>query len=120
MKNLKIALNKNPSDEDALKIMADKLIALKKYDEATNYFTRLREIDQDETRYIIALAELSKIRKDYLGAVNFYLEAYQVEPSRIELLESAGRYALQLKNKTKMNQKKNQEYLRDQFMFLKM
>lgn len=101
LKNLKIALNKNPSDEDALKIMADQLIALKKYDEATNYFTRLREIDQDETRYIIALAELSKIRKDYLSAVNFYLEAYQVEPSRIELLESAGRYALQLKNKTK-------------------
>ncbi len=101
MKNLKIALSKNPRDEDALKIMADQLIALKKYDEAISSFARLREIDGNETRYIIALAELSKIKKDYLSAVNFYMEAYQVEPSRIELLESAGRYALQLKNKTK-------------------
>ena len=101
MKNLKIALNKNPSDEEALRIMADQLIALKKYDEAIIYFTRLNEIDENETRYIIALAELSKIKKDYLSAVNFYMDAYKVEPSRIELLESAGRYALQLKNKTK-------------------
>ena len=101
MKNLKIALSKNPRDEEALRIMADQLIALKKYDEAIIYFTRLREIDENETRYIIALAELSKIKKDYLSAVNFYMDAYKVEPSRIELLESAGRYALQLKNKTK-------------------
>ena len=101
MKNLKIALSKNPRDEEALRIMADQLIALKKYDEAIIYFTRLREIDEDETRYIIALAELSKIKKDYLSAVNFYMDAYKVEPSRIEFLESAGRYALQLKNKTK-------------------
>ena len=101
MKNLKIALSKNPRDEEALKIMADQLIALKKYDEAIIYFTQLREVDDDETRYIIALAELSKIKKDYLSAVNFYMEAYKVEPSRIELLESAGRYALQLKNKSK-------------------
>ena len=101
MKNLKIALSKNPRDEEALRIMADQLIALKKYDEAIIYFTRLREIDENETRYIIALAELSKIKKDYSSAVNFYMDAYKVEPSRIELLESAGRYALQLKNKTK-------------------
>ena len=101
MKNLKIALSKNPRDEEALRIMADQLIALKKYDEAIIYFTRLREIDENETRYIIALAELSKIKKDYLSAVNFYMDAYKVEPSRIELLESAGRYALQLRNKTK-------------------
>ena len=101
MKNLKIALSKNPRDEEALRIMADQLIALKKYDEAIIYFTRLREIDENETRYIIALAELSKIKKDYSSAVNFYIDAYKVEPSRIELLESAGRYALQLKNKTK-------------------
>ena len=101
MKNLKIALSKNPRDEEALRIMADQLIALKKYDEAIIYFTRLREIDENETRYIIALAELSKIKKDYLSAVNFYMDAYKVEPSRIELLESAGRYALQLKNKSK-------------------
>ena len=101
MKNLKIALSKNPRDEEALRIMADQLIALKKYDEAIIYFTRLREIDENETRYIIALAELSKIKKDYSSAVNFYMDAYEVEPSRIELLESAGRYALQLKNKTK-------------------
>ena len=101
MKNLKIALSKNSRDEEALRIMADQLIALKKYDEAIIYFTRLREIDENETRYIIALAELSKIKKDYSSAVNFYMDAYKVEPSRIELLESAGRYALQLKNKTK-------------------
>ena len=101
MKNLKIALSKNPRDEEALRIMADQLIALKKYDEAIIYFTRLREIDENETRYIIALAELSKIKKDYSSAVNFYMDAYKVEPSRIELLESAGRYALQLKNKDK-------------------
>ena len=47
MKNLKTALSKNPRDEEALRIMADQLIALKKYDEAIIYFTRLREIDEN-------------------------------------------------------------------------
>ena len=99
MKNLKIALSKNPSDEEALRIMADQLIVMKKYDEAIKPFKKLRDIDKEETRYIIALAEISKLKKNYLEAVNLYLEAYEIEPSRIELLESAGRYALQLKNK---------------------
>ena len=99
MKNLKIALSKNPLDEEALRIMADQLIVMKKYDEAIKPFKKLRDIDKEETRYIIALAEISKLKKNYLEAVNLYLEAYEIEPSRIELLESAGRYALQLKNK---------------------
>ena len=99
MKNLKIALSKNPLDEEALRIMADQLIVMKKYDEAIKPFKKLRDINKEETRYIIALAEISKLKKNYLETVNLYLEAYEIEPSRIELLESAGRYALQLKNK---------------------
>ena len=101
MKNLKIALTKNPEDEEALRIMADQLIVMKKYDEAIVSFKKLRAINREETRYIIALAELNKLKKNYLSAVNLYLEAYRIEPSRIDLLESAGRYALQLENKNK-------------------
>ena len=101
LKNLNIALSKNPEDEEALKMMADQLIATKKYDEAIKPFKKLRELDGQNTSYIIALAELNKLKKNYLNTVNLYLEAYAIEPSRIELLESAGRYALQLENKDK-------------------
>ena len=101
LKNLNVALSKNPEDEEALKMMADQLIATKKYDEAINPFKKLRELDGQNTSYIIALAELNKLKKNYLNTVNLYLEAYAIEPSRIELLESAGRYALQLENKDK-------------------
>ena len=101
LKNLNVALSKNPEDEEALKMMADQLIATKKYDEAIKPFKKLRELDGQNTSYIIALAELNKLKKNYLNTVNLYLEAYAIEPSRIELLESAGRYALQLENKDK-------------------
>ena len=101
LKNLNVALSKNPEDEEALKMMADQLIATKKYDEAIKPFKKLRELDGQNTSYIIALAELNKLKKNYLNTVNLYLEAYAIEPSRIELLESAGRYALQLENKEK-------------------
>ena len=101
LKNLNVALSKNPEDEEALKMMADQLIATKKYDEAIKPFKKLSELDGQNTSYIIALAELNKLKKNYLNTVNLYLEAYAIEPSRIELLESAGRYALQLENKDK-------------------
>jgi len=101
LKNLNVALSKNPEDEEALKMMADQLIATKKYDEAIKPFKKLSELDGQNTSYIIALAELNKLKKNYLNTVNLYLEAYAIEPSRIELLESAGRYALQLENKEK-------------------
>ena len=101
LKNLNVALSKNPEDEEALKMMADQLIATKKYDEAIKPFKKLRELDGQNTSYIVALAELNKLKKNYLNTVNLYLEAYAIEPSRIELLESAGRYALQLENKDK-------------------
>ena len=101
MKNLKIALSKDEKDEEALKMMADQFIAQKKFNEAIEPFKKLREIEPAETRYIIALAELKKINRDYFGSMNLYLEAFKIEPSRLELLESAGRYALQLENKDK-------------------
>ena len=101
MKNLKIALSKDAKDEEALKMMADQFIAQKKFNEAIEPLKRLREINPTETRYIIALAELKKINRDYFGSMNLYLEAFKIEPSRLELLESAGRYALQLENKDK-------------------
>ena len=101
MKNLKIALSKDAKDVEALKMMADQFIAQKKFNEAIEPFKRLREIEPTEIQYIIALAELKKINRDYFSSMNLYLEAFKIEPSRLELLESAGRYALQLENKDK-------------------
>jgi len=99
MKNLRIAISKDPNDEEALKLIADQLIVQKKYKDAIEPLNRLKEINPEETRYIIALAELKKVDRDYSSAMNLYLEAYKIEPSRLELLETAGRYALQLTNK---------------------
>ncbi|MEC7871985.1 MAG: tetratricopeptide repeat protein, partial [Candidatus Neomarinimicrobiota bacterium] len=99
MKNLRIAISKDPNDEEALKMIADQLIVQKKYKDAIEPLNRLKEINPEETRYIIALAELKKVDRDYSSAMNLYLEAYKIEPSRLELLETAGRYALQLTNK---------------------
>ena len=99
MKNLRIAISKDPNDEEALKMIADQFIVQKQYKDAIEPLNRLKEINPEETRYIIALAELKKVDRDYSSAMHLYLEAYKIEPSRLELLESAGRYALQLANK---------------------
>ena len=99
MKNLKKALELDPEDEDALKMMADQLIMQKKYSEAVEPYTILRKNNPLETQYIIALAELKKVNRDFLAAMKLYLEAFELEPARYELLEAAGRNALQLKNK---------------------
>jgi len=44
------------------------------------------------------LGELEKIKKNYLESLELYLKAHKLEPSRLELLETAGRLALQIKD----------------------
>ena len=73
LKNLKIAISKNPKDEEALRIMAEQLIATKKYDEAIKPFMKLREISNQNTSYILALAELNKLKKNYLNTKEDHL-----------------------------------------------
>ena len=99
MKNLNKALELDPNDEDALKMMADQFIMQKKYSEAVEPYSILKKNNPMDTQYIIALAELKKVNRDFHSAMKLYLEAYELEPSRYELLEAAGRNALQLEDK---------------------
>ena len=93
--HLEIAIEKDPNDVKALQLIADQFVLQKKYGEAEKYFEQLNKINPDDARYIIALAELQKIKKNYSAAMNLYLEAFSLEPNRYELLETAGRFAIQ-------------------------
>ena len=92
---MEIAIEKDPNDVKALQLIADQFVLQKKYGEAEKYFEQLNKINPDDARYIIALAELQKIKKNYSAAMNLYLEAFSLEPNRYELLETAGRFAIQ-------------------------
>ena len=95
-KHLLIAIKQDPQDEQALQMMADQLIVQREYIEAESIFKQLNKIDPTNIRYIIALGELLKVKKDFSGAMNLYLKAFSLEPGRYELLDNAGRFALQL------------------------
>ena len=100
-KHLKIAIKQDPNDEQALKMMADQLIVQRKYDEAELTFKQLNKLDSENVQYIIALAELLKVKREFLGAMDLYLRAFSLEPSRYEFLDTAGRFAIQLNDLNK-------------------
>ena len=99
--HLETAIKKDPNDPKALQMIADQLIIQKKYDEAEKYFFQLRKLNPENVRYIIALAELKKIDKNLREAMNLYLEAFSKEPNRYDLLETAGRFAINLNDAVK-------------------
>ena len=78
--------------------MGQEYILQKNYEGGQKYFEELHRLKPDEVRYIIALGELEKIKKNYLESLELYLKAHKLEPSRLELLETAGRLALQIKD----------------------
>jgi len=95
-KYLLIAIKNDPSDKQALQMISDQYILEKKYSEATTYLKKLNYLYPDESRYIIALAELKKLNQEYKTAMELYLKAYSLDSNRNELLETAGRFALQI------------------------
>ena len=119
-KHLLIAIKQDPKDEQALQMMADQLIVQQEYVEAESIFKELNKIDPTNIRYIIALGELLKIKKDFSGAMDLYLKAFSLEPSRYELLDTAGRFALQLNdyNKSKLIYKKLSETIPNEERYL--
>ena len=100
-KHLTMALKADPNDEQALQMVADQLIIQKKYDAAQGPFESLHKLNPEDTRYIIALAELQKVKQNYAEAMNLYLKAYELEPDRFELLETAGRFAIRVGDEKK-------------------
>ena len=99
--HLESAIKKDPNDTKALQMIADQLIIQKEYNEAEKYFIQLRKLNPKNVRYTIALAELKKIDKNLSEAMDLYLEAFSLEPNRYDLLETAGRFAINLNDAVK-------------------
>ena len=100
-KHLLIAIKNDPTDKQALQMISDQYILEKKYSEAATYLQKLNNLFPDEPRYIIALAEIKKVNQNYKEAMELYLKAYSLDSNRNELLETAGRFALQIKDEEK-------------------
>jgi len=100
-KHLSIAINIDPKDEQALQMLADQHIFQKQYEAARVPLERLNKLNPNESRYLIALAELQKVNQNFEGAMRLYLEAFTLEPDRLELLETAGQFAIYLKDEEK-------------------
>jgi len=100
-KHLLIAIKNDAKDKQALQMISDQYILEKKFTKATTYLQRLNNLYPNESKYIIALAELKKVNQEYKDAMELYLAAYKLESDRNELLETAGRFALQIKDEEK-------------------
>ena len=100
-KHLLIAIKNDPTDKQALQMISDQYILEKKYSEAATYLQKLNNLFPDEPRYIIALAEIKKVNQNYKEAMELYLKAYSLDSNSNELLETAGRFALQIKDEEK-------------------
>jgi len=100
-KHLLIAINNDVKDKQALQMISDQYILEKKFTEAAIYLQKLNNFYPNDPKYIIALAELKKINQEYKEAMELYLEAYELDSNRDELLETAGRFALQIKDEEK-------------------
>ena len=64
-------------------------------------YTKSKKLNPKNVRYIIALAELKKIDKNISEAMDLYLEAFSLEPNRYDLLETAGRFAININDAAK-------------------
>ena len=95
-KHLLITLQTNPEDKQALQMIADQYILEKNFKAAASPLQKLNKLYPNESKYVIALAELKKIDQDFKGAMKLYLAAYSIDPERLELLEVAGRFAIQI------------------------
>ena len=89
LNHLMIALELNPIDKEALKMIGQLFISQKKFEEAEKYFLKLNEIEPENLNFLYTLADLSRLKKQWNTAIDYYIEIYKLNPQAINSLQQA-------------------------------
>ena len=84
-----IALELNPKDIEALKMIGQLFISQKNFEEAEKYFLSLNEIDPENLDFLYTLADLSRLKKQWNTAIDYYIQIYKVNSLAINSLQQA-------------------------------
>jgi tetratricopeptide (TPR) repeat protein len=89
LNHLLIALELNPVDKEALKMIGQLFISQKNFEEAEKYFLKLNKIEPENLDFLYILADLSRLKKQWNTAIDYYIEIYKVNPSETNSLQQA-------------------------------
>ena len=92
--HLRIALELDPNEIEALEMLGQLLIIQKKYVEAQNVYIDLNQADSENLDFIFTLADLARLQSNWDLAINYYMQGYEVNPLAINGLEQALQIAL--------------------------
>jgi len=92
--HLNISLELDSTEVEAREMLGQLFISQKRFVEAEVEFQKLLSDYPDNLDYIFTLADLARLQKNWDKAINYFIEAYQVNSMGIEGLEQALQIAL--------------------------
>ena len=98
MEHLKIALELNPEDLEAMKMLGQLYIGQKNLKEAEKVFVNLNKFEPENLDYIYILADLAKINENWDVAIDYYLKIYDINSDNFNSLQQALQIALSTNN----------------------
>ena len=93
-----IALELDPQDIEAMRMLGQIFIREKNFIEAEKIFIKLNKLDPENLDYLYVLADLAKIRKNWNMAIDYYIEVYKVNSNVLNSLEQALQISLSTNN----------------------
>ena len=100
-KHINNVLKTDPFEPEALEMLADQMIFDKQYGSALDPLTKLTQNFPNRVKYLVTLAEVEKILGNSIKSIDHYLNAYKIDSTNLNFLETAGRYALESDNAVK-------------------
>ena len=99
--HLKIALDLNSEESEALEMLGQLFLAQQRYIDSKEIFLKLHKLYPDNLDFIFTLADLAKIYKEWNLAIDYYIKGYQINSMAITGLEQALQIAITINNFTR-------------------
>ena len=87
--HLKIAIDLDPKDISSRAMLGQLYLLSRNYIEAENQFLVLSHLDQDNDDYLSILGDIAKIQQQWIKSIDFFLDAYRINPQNFKALENA-------------------------------
>jgi len=87
--HLQIALDINPDDLEAMQMLGKLYISENRIDEAENVFLKLSKLEPENLDHLYVLADISKVKRKWSDAIDYYLNIYDQNPDITGVLQQA-------------------------------
>ena len=87
--HLQIAIDLNPEELSSREMLGHLYMINRRYKEAEKEFLILSNLDIYNDNYIITLADLAKLQEKWGLSVDYYLQAFDLNPQNLKALENA-------------------------------